>query len=506
MGMKRLIESLHPLERKIIPHVGKEPEFRELAKKSGIREVEAMRALQWLENKDLLKINTETEEVIETDVNGKEYLKKGLPEKRFLSAAESGTTYDEVKRKTGLNDDEMAKCIGILKSKYAISVMGKRIEPTSERKNVLGKGFPEEEFLAGLPKKVSELSGSEKSILSRLMKRKRVVKKETARLKFPELTKEGKRLVREFRKRGDRKLTEKLTAGMIKKGSWKGKKFRRYDIKINVPKIHGGKRHFVNQAIEYARRIWLDMGFREMTGPMVQTSFWNFDALYTAQSHPVRDMHDTMFIKDPRKGKLPGKVVDRVRKTHEDGWTTGSTGWKYEWSRKEAKRNCMRTHTTVLSAKTIAGLRESDLPAKFFSFGKNFRNETLDWSHLFELTQTDGIVIDPDANFSHLLGYLREFFRKMGFKKIRFRPAYFPYTEMSVEPEVFHPVHKKWIELGGSGMFRPEVVKPLLGKEVPVLAWGLGFERIITDYYGISDIRELYRNDIKELRETKIWL
>jgi phenylalanyl-tRNA synthetase alpha chain len=130
----------------------------------------------------------------------------------------------------------------------------------------------------------------------------------------------------------------------------------------------------------------------------------------------------------------------------------------------------------------------------------------LDWKHLFEFHQVDGIVIDPDANVKHLKAYLRQFFGKMGYPKIRIRPAYFPYTEPSLEVEVWHPKKQQWIELGGAGIFRPEVVVPLLGHDVPVLAWGLGLERIISEYYRLTDIRDLYKNDIKQLQNMKLWV
>ena len=159
-----------------------------------------------------------------------------------------------------------------------------------------------------------------------------------------------------------------------------------------------------------------------------------------------------------------------------------------------------------MSARTLAQLKKEDLPAKFFSVGPCFRNETLDWKHLAEFTQVEGIVVDPNANFRNHIAYLRIFFKKLGFEHARFRPAYFPYTEMSLEIEVYHPIHKQWIELGGSGIFRPEVVEPLLGEPVPVLAWGLGLPRMIIDYYQIADLRELHKNDLKQLREIKSWV
>ena len=160
----------------------------------------------------------------------------------------------------------------------------------------------------------------------------------------------------------------------------------------------------------------------------------------------------------------------------------------------------------MLSAQTISKLKEKDLPAKFFSVGKVFRNEDLDWKHLFEFYQVEGIVIDPNANLQHLKGYLTQFYKKMGYEKIRMRPAHFPYTEPSLEIDVFHPIKKEWVELGGAGIFRPEVVKPLLGFDCPVLAWGQGMGRIISEYWEIVDIRDLYKNDLKQLREMKKWL
>ena len=235
-----------------------------------------------------------------------------------------------------------------------------------------------------------------------------------------------------------------------------------------------------------------------MQGNLIQTSFWNFDALFVPQDHPARDMQDTFFIKNPDKGKNL-EIFNKVKEVHE-------SNYKYKWNPEEARKNILRTHGTVLSARTISQLKLNELPCKYFSVGKVFRNETVDWSHLFEFTQTEGIVIDKDVNFRHLLGYLKQFFNKMGFQEIKFRPSFFSFTEPSVEVIVYHPVKKIWIELGGAGIFRPEVVKPLLGKDIPVLAWGLGLERIITDYYEIKDLREIYSNDIKKLREIKIWL
>jgi len=506
MELQKILEALSPNERAILPFLRDGSELREISKSSKIMEIEAMRAMQWLENKGALRIKTVPKETIGLGKNGKLYASMGLPEKRFLDVLDRKMSLEEMKKLTGLHDDEIRICLGILKSKYAIVIDGNEIKPTDERERVLREGFPEETILKKLPLKFDQFDEYEKSLVNRLLKRRDIIKKEVSRLKYVELTELGKKLIQNL-KTVKSDFIENLTPKMLREKSWKGKKFRRYDVEINVPKVFGGRRHFVNQSVEYAKRIWLDLGFKEMSGPLLQTSFWNFDALFTAQHHPVRDLQDTFFIKNPERGKLPNpKLVKAVKDAHENGGNTNSRGWGYKWDSDNAKLNIMRTHTTCLSARTIASLKKDDLPAKYFAIGKCFRNETMDWSHLFEFNQFEGIVVDPDANFRHLLGYLKNFARKIGFKKVRFRPAHFPYTEPSVEGEVFDPVHNQWIEVFAAGIFRPEVVVPLLGKDIPVLAWGPGLDRMILSYYNITDLRELYKNDLKQLREIKIWL
>jgi phenylalanyl-tRNA synthetase alpha chain len=242
---------------------------------------------------------------------------------------------------------------------------------------------------------------------------------------------------------------------------------------------------------------------------LIQTGFWNFDALFTAQDHPVREMQDTFYIKNVQ-GKLPTdkKIVQAVKEAHEKG-IAGAKGWRYEWKEDEAQRVIMRTHTTVLSAQTLAMLGKlktlKEKSGKFFAIGKCFRNETIDWGHSIDFNQTEGIVVDPNANFRNLFGYLTEFFKKMGYSEVKLVPSYFPYTEPSVEIYGYNSIKKVWIELGGAGIMRPEVVIPLLGEYIPVLAWGPGFDRALMEYYEIKDIRELYENDLTKLREIKFW-
>ncbi|MDD5192233.1 MAG: phenylalanine--tRNA ligase subunit alpha, partial [Candidatus Nanoarchaeia archaeon] len=409
----------------------------------------------------------------------------------------------DAKKLSGLNDNEFKAALGALKKKALKNLINGNIILAGSKQEIAQKTL-EEKFLESLPKKINELQPEEKYAFDSLKSRKDIIDiqdKKTISFTSTEL---GEKLMKQDLKEADN-LVEGLTSSLIKSGQWKGKKFRRYDIISNVPKIYGGKRHFVNQATDYAKKIWLEMGFKEMTGNMIQSGFWNFDALFTAQDHPVREMQDTFFIKN-KTAKLPEKeLVENIKSAHE-GKIKGSKGWQEDWNEKDSKKVVMRTHTTCLSAQTLKKIAEKkEFPAKYFALGKCFRNETVDWSHNFEFNQTDGIVVDENANFRQLLGYLIEFFRKMGYEKIRIRPGYFPYTEPSLEIDVFHPVHKKWMELGGAGMFRPEVTIPFFGRHIPVLAWGPGFDRIIMEFFNITDLRDMYKNNINQLRKMKIW-
>ena len=508
MDIKKLTQTLHPLERKVLPVLNKLNSVKEIAKNTGLQEVEVMRALQWLQNKDIINLNEELKEIVVLDENGLNYKNNGLPEKNFLGEVKGESPLDAIQKRAHLNKQESSISLGILKSKAAIEIKkgkGLKIKITEQGKRLLDNGFPEEEFLKKtFPISVSELKDLDKLALENLKKRKKIIKIDLIKEKIPALTETGKKIIKQGLTKAE--VLDRLTPSMLKTGSWKNKNFRHYDVKINVPEISGGKRHFVSQATNYIKKIWLDMGFREMKGNLVQTAFWDLDALFVPQDHPARDMQDTFYIKNPKYGKLPKQLASKVKATHENGWTTGSKGWRYNWSEKTAKENLLRTHTTVLSAQSISKLKKEDLPAKFFSVKRVYRNETLSWKSLFEFIQVEGIVVDPNANFRNLKGYLKEFFRKMGFPDARVRPAHFPYTEPSAEVDVWHPVKKQWVELGGSGVFRPEMTKPLLGFECPVLAWGLGMERTIMEYYNIDDIRDVYKNDLKQLREIKLWM
>ena len=500
-----LLESLSPLERKVLKVLKENKKLAEIQAASKLSEIEVLRALQFLENKGIIKTKKQEKEIILLDENGLDYARNKLPERRFLEALKDRElTLDEIKEKAKLNDDELKISLGVLKSKAAIN-LGSKISLTNPGKNLLDKELYEEHFLhkllnGGLTS--SGLSDNERYALNELKKRKKIIKIENIREIEVDLLDSGEKLAS---KNLDNNLIESLDTEMLKKGSWKGKKFRRYDIDSALPRIYGGRRHFVNESKNYIKRIWLDMGFKEMTGSLVQPCFWNFDALFVPQDHPVREMQDTFFV----EGKIDLKekeIISRVKATHENGWTTKSKGWGYQWNLSEAQKLVLRTHTTGLSARMLASLKKFDLPAKFFAVGNAFRNETVDWKHSFEFLQSEGIVIDENINLRNLIGYLKEFFVKMGFEKIRVKPSFFAFTEPSLEVEIWHPEKKEWVEVAGAGIFRPELTKPLLGFECPVAAWGIGIDRSIMDQCAIKDIRELHKNDLKQLKEMKTFI
>lgn len=543
MNLDKLVQSLHPLERKVLPVLDKHATVPSICAATGLKDVEVIRALQWLENRKAVKVDTESHEVVTLDKNGLAYAKQGLPERRFLQAlGDKELPLEKVAEKAKLSRDELNICLGLLRRKALVHISkdkGLKVKLTDQGKAALKKEFPEEAFLRrAFPAHISEFAPEDKQLVQQLRQRRDIVRIDQHKTKTVALLPLGRQLL-ELGVR-DEKIIDALTPQIIQSGEWKKKPIRRYDVAVQVPKISGGRRHFVSDSINRIRNIWRDMGFQEMTGTMVQPAFWNMDALYIPQDHPAREMQDTFFLKQPSKANLPARagasasrqpplatnlrtgesssdqpahwhtpalpkeLVGDIKAVHEYGGKTGSTGWQQPWTEEKAKELLLRTHNTVLSAQAIARLNESDLPAKFFSVGKVFRNETLDWKHLFEFFQVEGIVIDPKANLRHLQGYVREFFLKMGFKDVRLRPSHFPYTEPSMEVDVLHPVRNEWVELGGAGIFRPEVVQPLLGRAVPVLAWGLGMERIITDYYKITDLRDIYKNGVQQLREARL--
>jgi phenylalanyl-tRNA synthetase alpha chain len=510
MDLDKLGQSLHSLERKILPFLRDHITITEISAKSKLKEDEINHALKWLESKGLIELKITSYETIKLDKNAEHYLKNGLPERNIINILkDKPVTLEQLKHSYKERKDDINPGIGALKQKDLIKIekKGKDLVISLNDNGIpyVIKELPEEVLLKTLSRGMhttSDIKTYDKNLFETLKKRKEFIKIEEEKTKIITLTSLCKQLLTQ---KLDQDLIEAITPDIVKSNAWKESAFRRYNVESVVPSVYPGRKYFMNEAISYIRRIWLDMGFKEMEGNMIQPSFWDFDALFVPQDHPAREMQDTFFVEG--KGQLPDKeTVKKIKNIHETGGDTGSIGWRYKWDENIAKQQVLRTHTTALSILTIASLKKNEIPCKYFSVGKCFRNETLDWKHGFEFYQVEGIVIDENANFRQLLGYLKNYYHMLGFDDIKFRPSYFPYTEASVEVEVYNKERKEWVEFGGAGIFRPEVVKPFLGKEIPVLAWGQGMERGIMSYYDIKDFRDLYKNDLKLLREVKPWL
>ncbi|XP_066564120.1 phenylalanine--tRNA ligase alpha subunit [Amia ocellicauda] len=291
------------------------------------------------------------------------------------------------------------------------------------------------------------------------------------------------------------KQETELTPEMIASGSWRDKNFKPYNFEAMGIIPDCGHLHPLLKVRTQFRQIFLEMGFTEMpTNNFIESSFWNFDSLFQPQQHPARDQHDTFFLSDPALAhQFPQEYLERVQKVHSEGGY-GSQGYKYDWKIEEAQKNILRTHTTAVSARMLYRLAQQEVftPVKYFSIDRVFRNETLDATHLAEFHQIEGVVADYGLTLGDLMGILHQFFTKLGITKLRFKPAYNPYTEPSMEVFSYHEGLKKWVEVGNSGVFRPEMLLPMgLPEGVSVIAWGLSLERPTMIKYGINNIREL---------------
>ena len=297
------------------------------------------------------------------------------------------------------------------------------------------------------------------------------------------------------------KLESDLTVDLLKDDAWKTKTFKPYNWNALGKPEKQGALHPLLKVRSQFRRILIEMGFEEMpTNNFVSNSFWNFDSLFQPQQHPARDAHDTFFVKSPEKTvDWPDDYLERVKEMHEHGGSE-SIGWRYDWDIEEAKKNILRTHTTAVSSRMLYQLAQNPegfKPKKYFSIDRVFRNENVDATHLAEFHQVEGLVADYNLSLGDLIGTITEFFKKIGITNLRFKPAYNPYTEPSMEIFGYHPLLKKWTEIGNSGIFRPEMLLPMgLPPDVRVIAWGLSLERPTMIQYGVKNIRDLFGHKV----------
>ncbi|XP_044955675.1 phenylalanine--tRNA ligase alpha subunit, cytoplasmic-like [Hordeum vulgare subsp. vulgare] len=291
-------------------------------------------------------------------------------------------------------------------------------------------------------------------------------------------------------------LATDVTRDHLKSGDWKDLEFKDYNYGAQGQPIAIGYSQPLLEVLEAIQNIFVEMGFSEMpTNMFVESSFWNFDALFQPQQHPARDSHDTFFLKAPATTpQLPDDYLEKVKQVHQSGGY-GSKGYGYDWKRDEAEKNLLRTHTTAVSTRMLYKLAQENsfAPKRYYSIDRVFRNEAVDRTHLAEFHQIEGLICDYGLTLGDLIGVLEDFFSRLGMSKLRFKPAYNPYTEPSMEIFGYHEGLKKWMEIGNSGMFRPEVLLPMgLPEGVNVIAWGLSLERPTMILNGINNIRKLF--------------
>ena len=472
-----------------------------------------MRSALTLQEKNLIIIYAQHQNVIKLSAEGEQYAKNGLPERNLiLAVAQLGGAADLQKaaEHAGIELQFVQIALGwAIRKKWALFTSSDNIIRIVEpfvHQAFIAEGSDETllKYLSDKPQyqaNAEDLSNELKEAAEQLKKRK-VATVEPKTTRTIQITDVGKKAVSEA-KVATQEITQ-LTPELIITGKWHTSKLQKYNIEAPVAKTYLGKKHPYLQFLDEVREKLVNLGFQEMTGTSVETSFFNFDALYVPQDHPAREASDIYYTKDPQYGDISkhSSTVEHVKETHENGWKTGSTGWGYEYSLLAAQRLILRGHGTCLSAHTLES-KNFQIPSKHFSIARVYRPEITDKTHLSEFNQVEGIIIDENLTLKDLLGVLGKFAMEIaGADKVRFKPDYFPFTEPSVELSAYKKGYG-WVEFGGSGIFRPEVTLPL-GVKVPVIAWGLGVDRLFMMRAGIEDIRMIFSQDLGWLRKKQV--
>ncbi len=492
------------LER--IPHAF--TDAQSIADECGLEFNTLMSRLSSLEGQQLVELQKDSSSILTLTGEGREYAEKGTPEERLaevvankkeieigeafraarLAEAEQPIALQWAKRRGWIDIGKSETGKIILRPKNEMPHKGKRVWQTALKAiesgaNITGEGDPN----AG-----------------ELIARKLVVEKRENTFQVKATHNAAAAIERAKKELAN--VISTVTPEMLRTGSWKkpGLAFEEYDPIAPSPVIYPGKKQPLRAFADGIREVFLEMGFSEIKGPIVESSFWCFDALYVPQDHPGREIQDTFYVKVPRQSRLVEReFVKAVGTAHKNGGKTGSTGWGYEWSEEAASRNVLRTHTTSATCRHLAeAAKAGKFPVKVFCIDRVYRNEAIDYKHLAEFHQVEGIIIDDNCTFQDLVGTLKIFYSKLGFSDVRVTPSFFPYTEPSAQVEAYHPEKKEWLELGGCGMFRAEVTQPL-GITQNVAAWGLGLERPILLQDKLDDIRTFYRNDLDWIRKEK---
>jgi phenylalanyl-tRNA synthetase alpha chain len=497
------LKILSALER-----LGGKASVEELISEAKLPDAAVMRAALALQEKSLARIHAEPQVIIKLCAEGETHAENGLPERRLVNAlvefsGEAGL--DQAAEEAGLEPKfkQIALGWGIRKKWVVYDSETSKLRIANP--NVAVPEDNDEKLLRHLHGKnqmpLTELSPELQTAVQTLKKRKLLTTEDKTR-RILEDTAAGKQAAKQGIAAAE-EVTQ-LTPELIITGKWRSTKLQRYNIKAPVAKTWIGKKHPYLSFLEEVRVKLVTLGFKEMTGTSVETSFFNFEALYTPQDHPAREEVGIYFVKNPKFGDISAykTAVENVKATHENGWRTGSTGWQYKYSTQEAKRLILRGHGTCLSARTLLR-KDLEIPSKHFSIARCYRPEVVDKTHLSEFNQVEGIVVDEKLTLRDLLGVLERFALEIaGADKVRFKPDYFPFTEPSVELSAYKEGYG-WIEFGGSGIFRPEVTLPL-GIKVPVIAWGLGIDRLFMMRAGVDDIRYIFSQSLDWLRRKEV--
>ena len=514
-----LAESLHPHEVKVTAaldassgHDGLTDD--DLAQHSGLEVAQASAALGRLQIKGLVSILSEvTRQIISLTETGERYFQHYAPMVRIVSALRAATdtgaqlSIKDIQTREELDGAELSGAVGELKQEGVIRIAaGGIVELTGSASATADSLQRLIAYVHEGAKALTEFAPAEQTLIAKFAQ-KRGKPNEPFRVddrvvrRFG-LTGTGQAVAQQIQKAGVREEVARLTPEMLKDGGWRTVRFRKYTIGLSPARIPAGKKHPYREFLDLVKTKLIAMGFEEMRGGLVENEFWNMDTLFMPQFHPARETHDVYFVKEPgHSAPIQEPFLTHVAQAHENGGKTGSSGWNYTFDRMRTRRLVLRSQGTAVSARTLAA--SPKVPGKYFSIARCFRYDQVDATHAPDFFQVEGIVLGSDINFRTLLGLLTLFAHEVAqAHEIRFTPAYFPFTEPSVELHVRHP-RLGWIELGGAGLFRPEVTHPL-GIDVPVIAWGLGLDRMAMVALEIHDIRDLFSSDLDMIRSKRV--
>jgi phenylalanyl-tRNA synthetase alpha chain len=511
MDWKTLVKSLHPLEVRVLLSFGPGSALTAdlLCAKLDYKVGQANQAFSWLVGKGLAsETGRSSQTVYEITDLGREQLDKGTPEEHLVRALETGSIpMAEAAALLGIEQKDMGSAYGQLAKEGLLGmdetkrIVLKTPEPSPRMKTLRALLIR----AANGDLAEDDLKDDEKAVLAGAARKRgsatspfKVSERETVTYTLGPDAGEAVRALKETGVTGEE--LNSLTSAHLAGGGWKGRTFRAYNVQAPAARLIIGRRNPYQEFILGVKDKLVGLGFEEFDGPLVETEFWNGDALFMPQFHAARDIHDVYYAKNPTHAKaIEQPWLDRVAAAHTDGGDTGSRGWQYNFDRDFTRRLVLRSQGTVLSAKQLP---QAKVPGKYFGVVRCFRYDQVDATHGADFYQTEGIVLGRDVNLRTLLGLLKMFAVEVaGATEVKYVPGYFPFTEPSIEVHIKHPV-LGWFELGGSGIFRPEVTKSL-GIDVPVLAWGLGIDRMALMSLGLSDLRELFTNNLETLRLRK---